>query len=613
MKHIKKEESMSESSEDNILEEMNDPSDITQYDLCMRWVSKEEFSQETLSKIQQTLTEALINRVESIHIITDLSFFPSLNAASNDIVLLFKYDKSQCYKQLIMGPPSNQSDAVEKFQYYWGEKSELRRFRDGSLKYVVAHQTKWDETYSTNEYFIKLLLTKHFNVNEKQLISNVVNITKELPPFNLSLEVIDVIGQLSHHLKSLQLPLQIDSVRAYGPLSRYTSYSIPQKVKDVEKLYQQIYFESIPLMVEFEISEKWPDELRGIKLMECAFNIKIKELLRKHHHIQSHVFEDHLEIYFKGYVFSVNYFVPQELALLRMSSNEGVDEYIYQHKTIPVLSNWISQFPSNYPSFSQSSRLLKKWISSQMLSYYISDDIIDAICIHYYLSNQLYTPQKFFLTFIEEFATNDMYPIQLGDGNDSVESSKGFAFNFEDHEDFSQYFNAISPSTRVVKYLCSLCKNTWKLIENNFCLNTSTRFNQMLFNQHIPKHAIKLDINKGLLTKQNVNYNEEFTRNSISLTKKFVSVVDFDPLKLYCDELNDYFNGEMMLFVDLIHGSDIYLMFNPSGSIGSIIKKNEDHCELNDFMPKDNIQTVGELKFMLKLLGGSIVKDVIIY
>ena len=232
MYHIKKEESMSE-SEDEILEEMNDPSDITQYDLCIRWVSKEEIKEETLQKIQQTLTEALVNRIESIHIITDLSFFSSLNSSSNDIVLLFKYDKSQCYKQLIMGPPSNQSDAVEKFQFYWGEKAELRRFRDGSLKYVVATQTSWDETYSTNEYFIKLLLTKHFNVTEKQLISNIVNITKELPPFKGCLEIIDSIGQLSNKLKQLQLPLQIDSVKPYGPLCRYTAYSIPQKTKDV--------------------------------------------------------------------------------------------------------------------------------------------------------------------------------------------------------------------------------------------------------------------------------------------------------------------------------------------------------------------------------------------
>ena len=41
---IKKEESSEESENDEIMEEMNDPSDITQYDLAMRWVSKEEIN-----------------------------------------------------------------------------------------------------------------------------------------------------------------------------------------------------------------------------------------------------------------------------------------------------------------------------------------------------------------------------------------------------------------------------------------------------------------------------------------------------------------------------------------------------------------------------------------
>ena len=102
----------------------------------------------------------MVNRIETMNIITDLSCYSSLKSSSHDIVLLFKYNKLQCNKQLILGPPTNQAEQAEKFQFYWGEKAELRRFRDGRLLHVVSIQTRWDETYTTNEQFIKLFSSK---------------------------------------------------------------------------------------------------------------------------------------------------------------------------------------------------------------------------------------------------------------------------------------------------------------------------------------------------------------------------------------------------------------------------------------------------------------------
>ncbi|EMD49129.1 nucleolar RNA-associated protein, putative [Entamoeba histolytica KU27] len=604
-----KDESTS-SSDDELVDTQYDPSDITQYDLAIRWISSEEFSQETLTKIQKILCEALEERIDSVNIITDLSLFHSINTKSNDIVLVFKFTESTCFKQLILGPTPTDIEAVDKFRYYWGESCELRRFRDGRLLYVVPSERLWMETYSCNEYFIKLLITKHFNVNENQLVSNLTSITSALPPFSQCLEVIECISELSNLIKDLNLPLSINTVKSFGSYTRYTSYSIPQRIKDYNKIHQYMHIDSIPLIIKFEDSNKWPDELHGIKLMKSAFSIKIKELLRAQS-ILGKVFPNRFELYYKGYIFNILFDVPQELALLRMGTGDDVEDYINKYQRIPLTSLWMSQFPGKYPALTQSSRLLKKWLSSRMFSNYFSDGLIDAMTIHFFLNEPIHSPQKFFLTFIETLATNDSYPIYFGDSFD-VESSHGIVFNFEDQPEVSKYLNSIAPSIRVVKYLCGVAKQCWKLLDSNFCLKTGVKFNKALFSAHLPKGGIQIILDKLLLTKQNVNYNEACTSNTLSLLMKEVAVIDFDPLKLFTNELNRYFGTDILLFVDLLEGSTIVLMFNPSTTLGKVITEKNESCELSTLLPKESIMTYGELKKVIKLMGGSLVKDVTI-
>ncbi|KAL7716476.1 hypothetical protein QTN25_006115 [Entamoeba marina] len=110
------------SDSSNEMSDEQDVGDITQYDLALRWISNETQTTETLENLQNTLCDGLQNRISTLNIITDLSIFSSIKCDSNDVILLFKYNEPDCYKQLILGPPPNDSTETEKFQFIWGEK-----------------------------------------------------------------------------------------------------------------------------------------------------------------------------------------------------------------------------------------------------------------------------------------------------------------------------------------------------------------------------------------------------------------------------------------------------------------------------------------------------------
>ena len=108
-KQIKEEEISEEESE----EEQYEVNDISQYDLCVRWVCSEVQNEETLKHLQDIICEGLGERISSINIITDLSMFPSLKVDNNDVIILLKYSEPLCYKQVLLGPPSNNAEEAE--------------------------------------------------------------------------------------------------------------------------------------------------------------------------------------------------------------------------------------------------------------------------------------------------------------------------------------------------------------------------------------------------------------------------------------------------------------------------------------------------------------------
>ncbi|KAL7716477.1 hypothetical protein QTN25_006116 [Entamoeba marina] len=203
------------------------------------------------------------------------------------------------------------------------------------------------------------------------------------------------------------------------------------------------------------------------------------------------------------------------------------------------------------------------------------------------------------------------YPIQFGD-DVPLQSNHAIIFNFESQPNVSSYLTSLVPSLMIVKYMVQLTKQTYHLLQSSFCVKTTTSLNQAIFKHNFSNTQLIIKLNRLLFTKQNLKYDEPFTKNSVELSSKYVDVIDFDPLQIFVNELQTYFGNDAVLFVDLIHGSDVGVLFKPTSSLFKVVQKKIETTEIdfNDIIPKESIETLGELKMVIKYLGDRFIEDV---
>ncbi|ELP83756.1 nucleolar RNA-associated protein, putative [Entamoeba invadens IP1] len=627
MEHVKTEVKSEEmSDEENSLSEydksQDDPqdesqdesddeiTDFTQYDLAIRIREGSRLSLETLNSMSEMISEALVGRIKKMDIVTDLSGFPSLKEKTKDILLLFKYDRWGCFKEQILGPSFEDKEKHEKFKHIWGELAEFRRFRDGRMMCVVTHQTESDKSFSTNEYFIRQLLIKHFGLTHHNMITDFNNIIRMLPPSTRGVDIRESTLELIDIIKNTKLPVDISTVRPISASTRFTSYIYPKKITNNTVDYS-LYVESIPLVITFTYLGNWPDRLEAINSMKTSLSLEIKNQLSKQG-IQGIVRTDGYTIYYKNYVFSIYYNSAEEMQLFfKYDDIENAKKCAHMYRQQPAVSSYLLESCLKNPSFSLSSRLVKKWIYSKGFSPYFNDEIVDAILSHFFFLKPIATPQKFFMKFINFFASVTTLPLEMGNKDEFIvkrDNGKGIIFNFDTDLAVNAYLNNFSPSLRVVRLLCGYAQQTQKLLQNNFCLKQNEVFAKELFAMPQFKNGITIKLDKKLFTKQNTKFLSDYCSQHASK----IGFVDFDPLKKYTEEVVKFIKDDGLVFVNYIEGSDIYLQLNPKSQLGSLLAQKDMTCNITSFLTKTNLMTMGEFKLALQRLGGSFVTDVII-
>ena len=197
--------------------------------------------------------------------------------------LLVNPDESE--KLVTKGPAHSEEATPEAifFKSFWGPKSSLRRFKDGSITHCCVWSTSSSEPIISS--ILNFALKKH--VSEKMQINN--TITKEfqdlLPLPNLPASSTTSVLNLTsfYNLKKsfdnlykvvfkMTLPLSIKSILPVGPAFRYTSLCqpVPFAYSDPD------FFQDV--ILEFETSPKWPDEITSLEKAKTAFPVSYTHL-----------------------------------------------------------------------------------------------------------------------------------------------------------------------------------------------------------------------------------------------------------------------------------------------------------------------------------------------
>ncbi|OCF40806.1 hypothetical protein I317_05418 [Kwoniella heveanensis CBS 569] len=382
--------------------------------------------------VARVLRQGLSDRAALVHV------SPAASPSTLQVGILL--NREHATRVIDIGPSSDPSQAekAEEFRQLWGDKAELRRFKDGSIsESVVWDLSRPEDATLIPGKIVRHLLARHFSLSEEdvQCVSsnedwqktiqvpastrNAVSIAgSEKLGFRPTISAYDELYRLLKDIDS-ELPLAILNVTPASEYLRYASTFVPHPV-DINRLPTAPasinYVPYSEVVVQFESSPKWPDDLSAIQKVKLALFDRLARVIedRLPGVRLSIVFDQHasevqdhaaLEILLPaGAAFRLRIYHDRERTLLERVVHEdepvfatslprpprrlaapALHLHIRRFTHLPTHHSSIAPMHHRYPSYSSATRLLKRWFASHMLSTQISTEVTELIMAKVYL------------------------------------------------------------------------------------------------------------------------------------------------------------------------------------------------------------------------------------
>ena len=305
-------------------------------------------------------------------------------------------DAEHASRTVERGPPADQTKASSEFRQFWGSKTELRRFKDGQILESVV----WQSTEPINllREIIKHLLATHFSKESSssfELIDNDLKSAHRDVDLSISTfaPIITTYKTLEKDMRALDgLPLQIKQIRPTGSTLCFSSIHPYQGPAEV--------------VIQFEGSSRWPDDLCAIQMTKIAFLIKIAELLQEsvesistrvgvENESSTTLNSSFLEVrYPHNVTFHIRVHHERETTLSQRllaspntsaSEREGAAKSLAHHKRNfekrPAYTQALQILSTKYPALSPAIRLTKRWFNAHLLSRFFPSPLIETFVV----------------------------------------------------------------------------------------------------------------------------------------------------------------------------------------------------------------------------------------
>ena len=285
------------------------------------WPSRTSF---LLNRLDEVATRALGSRAELCVICIPASSTsihplgrtkepsPNSNDAEAAMIvvlgIILSADSSHSLRLVDHGPPASDATACAQFREFWGEKSEMRRFSDGS----IVESLVWgldedngrglmapDERVKIPGKIVQFVLERHLGIPPRQveIIGNDASPTESvlafpshqlsryyllpspIPPtsttFSMSQRLLhSSYNNLIERLKTVEaIPLSLLSALPISEHLRYTSTFPPIPVSgDLWGSAPGIarFLPVVDVVLQFERSSRWPNDLEAIQKVKIA-------------------------------------------------------------------------------------------------------------------------------------------------------------------------------------------------------------------------------------------------------------------------------------------------------------------------------------------------------
>lgn len=509
--------------------------------------SKEECEKLTLyNKIIDVLTKALQDRSTSVGIKYPIK---------DKLVVGIKFT-SNWRNAVIKGPSPSEKDQKKEFEDFWGEKSQMRRFKDSSILLSTVWEYKNDNPIKMIHNIVSYVLSRHFKLENVKLIGedfhkllhipsedreeyeslleNAFNkVKKELFEVNTNLKVKEVLA-ISDEFKNTAVDpilLNTNILTNFEP----KSHKIITDTRDIIPL---------KLIIEFYHDSRWPENLEAIDKVKQLQYIDYAEKLK----LRTQANKNWLDIYCLGFVFRAVIRLPQENSTFMSSGlalNKKVVELTREQYKLPLHTRAISVFSSRNLAYSESVRLAKKWTRSHLFSEHIRDELIELIVAYTFILKQPSTPIVGFFQFISLLANHDwkntpIY-VNLNEGKERVVThDEPGLFILESYNDSNQpiWTKKDEPQEMMWDRMVQYAKETEELLFDYF-----------------ENQKTKCDI----FFKTSKDYDVIIHLKKINFEKVMIG---FDPVHHYLQALKDRF-GNFGLFFRSFDENFISIVWNP--------------------------------------------------
>ena len=390
----------------------------------------------TIKRTTSILQQALTTRVTIISVTasntTTFSISTSKPSEPTTLTLGLLLDPESSRRLVDHGPPASDPLSAAVFRTFWGDKAELRRFKDGSiLESVVWTSKSAEDRYSIVKRITRYVLARHISAGvagDIQFLTPSLYLLLSAPVEVSSMygkvdggdafhTLNDAFEQFVRDLKNLKdMPLAISSVVPISEGLTYTSVYSPYPQNYTKLSTQPTGSYYIPIheaVVQLEGSGKWPDDLRAIQKVKIGLLLYIaRQLETTSHSVSARVGLENPNmdisntefldvVYENGYAFRIRIQHDpnhREATLIERTlknkflSNSERTLYnsalkTYQDTFIRGIAHAQSlhALRGKYFFLPNTIRLVKRWFAAHLLSLQISEQAIELIVCYVYV------------------------------------------------------------------------------------------------------------------------------------------------------------------------------------------------------------------------------------
>lgn len=326
----------------------------------------------------------------------------------NNFMVGLCLNPDECEKLVTKGPNSTEEEEGSKFRTFWGPKASLRRFKDGTIQNCVVWQSNGTEPVVLS--IIKYALDNHFyNDISNNITTQLVAFNQLLPPpllpsgsnqsvitTNSYINLKSSFDSLSRVISNLNLPLNIKSFFPASSGLRTTSVLQPVPFAVASPDFWN------EVVLQFETSARWPDELSALEKTKTAFLLKMLDGLNNDTVYKSFMTQDD-SIPFNSNITVLNVLSPEgygfkirvlterdEVLYLRAVGNadkqkaRAQDIYVkFNQKYIGSVKHTrtINTLSHHFPYYSPTVRLFKRWLDAHLLLNHFSEELVELLAL----------------------------------------------------------------------------------------------------------------------------------------------------------------------------------------------------------------------------------------